>query len=166
MKKLRLVSFCALAISLLAISCSKKGDTGPAGPPGPAGPDSVSYSAWTALNLVYNTTDSLFEQTIAAPAITQAVLDKGIILSYVEFTDQGGNTNVFNASELVYVTYSVGSISIASLNGYTGLQFRYVIVPGTVSLNSIKPMYKGYSQADLEKMGYQAAMGTLGIRPN
>src|SRR6185312_4960373 len=73
-----------LAASLITgmISC-KKGDTGPAGPAGPAGPDSVVYSGWIELTPTYMPDDTVFLDTIPAPSITQAILDSGIILSYV-----------------------------------------------------------------------------------
>jgi hypothetical protein len=166
MKKLKFISIFILSVSLLAISC-KKGDTGPAGARGPAGPDSVQYSGWTTLALTFNTTDSLYEQNITAAAITQDILDKGIILSYINFTDQSGASNVFNASEILSVTYSVGKVNLASPANFSGvtLQFRYVVVAGTIALNGMRT-YKGYSQADLQKMSYTDAMNTIGMRPN
>jgi hypothetical protein len=147
MKNLKLFSMLLMVSAFVITGCSKSaGPAGPKGPVGPAGPDSVSFSAWTQFNMtktVVSAGDTLYVQNITAAAITQSVLDRSVILSYVSFKDQGGLTHVFSASELtnMEVTYAVGSIQLVSTSDFsfsiTGWSYRYVIVPGTISVNGI-----------------------------
>ena len=167
MKNSRLVLILSTVIILGMFSC-KKGDVGPAGPAGPAGPDSVSTSAWITLNMSVDTTigtTTYYVQEIAAPAITQTVLDSGIILGYFKYADPSQGTQVFNASEAANITYSVGNAEVLSVgNDWTGyFDFRYVIVPGTLTLaNSIKSgRAKGLTKSQLQNMSYSEVQNLL-----
>jgi hypothetical protein len=92
-------------------------------------------------------------------------------LSYISFKDQGGLTHVFNASELtsMEVTYSVGSITLLSSSDFsfsiTGWSYRYVIVPGTISVNGIiSGPVRGYTQAQLRSMNYEQIVKLFGLQ--
>ncbi|MFI5124738.1 MAG: hypothetical protein ACHQDF_05385 [Chitinophagales bacterium] len=146
------------------IGC-KKGDTGPAGPVGPAGPDSVVYSSWINLSPTYVASDTLFEQTLAAPSITQAILDSGVILSYVNF-GSGSTYDVVPVSALNYILqedFAVGSINFLSTNDYSNLPYRYVTIPGSkIAGNRSSGVVKGYSIQELKTMPYNKVQAVLG----
>jgi hypothetical protein len=175
MKNLKLASLLLMVSALIITGCSKSaGPAGPTGPVGPAGPDSVSFSAWTQVNMtktVGTNNDTFYVQNIAAPAVTQNVLDKSVILSYISFKDQAGATHVFNASELsnMEITYAVGTIQLLSTTDYsfsiTSWSYRYVIVPGTISVNGIiSGPVRGYTQAQLRSMNYQQIVKLFGLQ--
>lgn len=134
-----------------------QGPTGPTGPQGPAGTANVIYSAWisdgdpalwadTAITLYGN---PIRRRNITAPGITQAIIDQGVVLSYVRFV--GGNTPYslpfnffFNGGQvgvagqpalgrLIYIIYN--PITGGAPNGLlsSGLDIRYVIIPGGVA---------------------------------
>ena len=115
MKNLKLFSILFAGITIAVIGCSK-GSTGPAGPAGPAGPDSVMHSAWINLAPTFVTADSAWEQTINAPAITQKIIDNGIILTYLD-VGGSGNNQIFPTPAVGFAlseTYSVGAIDLFS----------------------------------------------------
>ncbi len=177
MKNLKLFSVTLMVSAFVMTSCSKSaGPAGPAGPIGPAGPDSVSYSAWTQFNMtqmtqtVGTTIDTFYVQNITATSVTQSVLDKSVILSYISFKDQAGATNVFSASEItnMEVTFAVGTIQLLSVSDYsfsiTGWSYRYVIVPGTIAVNGMASgPAKGYTKDQLQSMNYQQIVKLLGL---
>jgi hypothetical protein len=166
MKNIKSLLVAAIVLTIGMISC-KKGDTGPAGPAGPAGPDSVVYSAWTPLALTYVAADTLFEETITAPSITQAILDSGIILSYVNFKEQNGTYHVIPTVGLlgaaVFEDFSVGTINIASVQDYSTLPYRYVTIPGSLKTgsNASDIKVKGYTIQELKAMPYEQVQQLL-----
>ena len=135
MKHVKSLLAVATIVIMGLIGCSK-GSTGPAGPAGPAGPDSVMYSNWITLNTPFNTNDSLFEDTLVAPAITSGILDSGIILSYIQYPDQNNivhTVSVASLGSIVFEDYTVvGKINIVSpVVDLTGMLYRYVVIPGS-----------------------------------
>jgi len=167
MKNFRSFLVAAVVIITGMISCSK-GSTGPAGPAGPAGPDSVVYSAWIPLALTYVAKDTLFEQTINAPSITKAILDSGVILSYVNFQDTIGIYHVIPTTGLlgigVFEDFSVGQINIQSIRDFSTLPYRYVTIPGSLKTgNSASTQkVKGYTIQELKAMPYEKVQQVLG----
>jgi hypothetical protein len=168
--------FVVAVISLLAVAC-KKGDTGPAGATGPAGPAgpqgpvgtaNVTYSNWFTPSAY--TKDTVFGtwgfyHDEAATAITQAVLDSGLVITFGKLDGYVASvwpTNQVEALPIV-ITYmdgsspnidtwqallTAGNLRIqlqSSLNAYGGIsnahQFRYVVIPGAnkVTATSVKP---------------------------
>src|SRR5450432_2005117 len=100
MKQFRSLLCVVAAIIVIGLaSCSKSG-TGSTGPAGPPGPDSVIYSAWITLNFTYDAADTTigFEETIQAPNITAGILDSGVILSYIQFTDTANVVHIQSIS--------------------------------------------------------------------
>jgi hypothetical protein len=162
MKHLKLVSILFIVVVLATVGC-QKGSSGPQGPPGPAGPDSVIYSSWVTLNTPYNSTDSGYEQTINAASITQNIIDKGIILTYI---DPQGNGNIFPTSSVGFAiseTYSVGQIAIFSVVDLTGMEYRYVVVAGSIQGNKIvSGPAKGLTKEQLQTMSYEAVQKLVG----
>jgi hypothetical protein len=137
---------------------SFKGATGAQGPPGTA---NVMYTGWfTPTTYVQETIFGSvgFYHDISIPAITQNVLDKGTVIAFAKLngynpviwpTDQvgqlpiiitylqGTTPNLDTWSDVV----SLGKVRvklISSLNAYTTIsnahQFRFVIIPGGVSI--------------------------------
>ncbi len=160
MKNLKLLSVVSFLIIFAIVSCSK-GTTGPAGPKGPAGPDSVLYSAWITLNTPLNTTDSLYEEVITAAGLTASILDNGVVLSYVGFPGSGTSgtdTAVFSISESstlnapISQALFVGEIDLYALSDYTGVLYRYVLIPGTIITNGIGGVK--YTKQQLQTMTY------------
>ena len=167
MKNFRSLLVAALILIIGMISCSK-GSTGPAGPAGPAGPDSIVYSAWIPLALTYVAADTLFEQTINAPSITKAILDSGVVLSYVNFEEQNGTYHVVPTAGLtglgIYEDFAVGQINIESVQDYSTLPYRYVTIPGSMKTgNSASTQkVKGYTIEELKAMPYEQVQQVLG----
>jgi hypothetical protein len=164
MKYFRTLLALATIVIMGMIGCSK-GSTGPAGPAGPAGPDSVGYSNWVSLTFTYNTNDSLYEDTVIAPAITTGILDSGVILTYIQFPDANNVSHIQPVSSLNYLMsedYSVGKINILAVQDLTNLQYRYVVIPGSMKTNSVKPTIKGYTPQELSVMPYEKVQQVLG----
>jgi hypothetical protein len=173
MKNLKLLVLLCSMGALAILGCSK-GNTGPAGPPGPAGPDSVIHSAWIQLNMspVVSGSDTFYYQAIIAPAITQRILDSGIILTYLNVPDVNNNANLVNAAVYLQEYYAVDTIFLYSFPGggstsginFSGLEYRYVVVPGTVSAGHIASgPAKGLTKEQLENMSYAAMEKLFGI---
>jgi hypothetical protein len=164
MKKFRSLLCAATIIVIGMISCSK-GSAGPAGATGPAGPDSVVYSNWIALSFTYNTTDSLYEDTLSAPTITSGILDSGVILTYIESPDANNVLHIQPVSALNYVIsedYSIGHINILSTQDLTNLEYRYVTIPGSKAAgNSAARKVNGYTISQLKAMSYAQVQQVL-----
>ena len=187
MKKLNLLAFVFACIAFGMVSCSKgsagaagaTGATGPAGPAGPTGSGNITYSAWTTLamdiqNIEPNSgggADTIYSQSITAPAITSSIIDQGIILSYIGIpggASNGTDTAVLSISEastfigVFTQQFSVGEIDIFSLDfDYSGFLYRYVVVPGSVAAgNSI---LKNYTKDQLKAIDYSTLKKALNI---
>jgi|SRR5450432_234245 hypothetical protein len=157
----------AAAILLIGMTSCSKGSSGPAGPAGPAGPDSVVYSPWIPLAFTYNASDTAFEDTLIAPSITKAILDSGVILTYVNAADQNGTYHVIPTGALntlnLFEDFSVGKINIVSVNDYSTLPYRYVTIPGSLKTgNSANQKVKGYTIQELRAMPYDQVQQVLG----
>ena len=167
MKQLRSL-LCAATIIVIGMSSCSKGTTGPAGPTGPrgpAGPDSVVYSNWVALSFTYNPNDSLYVDTLSAPAITAGILDSGVILTYIQYPDVNNVAHIQPVSALNYIIsedYSVGEINILSTQDLTNLQYRYVTIPGSKAAgNSAARKVNGYTITQLKAMSYAQVQQVL-----
>lgn len=169
------------------------GPTGPQGPQGPAGTANVIYSAWFTpaqnggwvdTTISGNSQQKKFNKT--APGVTLSILNSGVVLSYVKlFPDGLGGTttsirqlpysNPGAQDEYMNLSY-VGSITFAHVS-YIGaivppssstLEFRYVIIPGSVSGGrfAVKAAeIKGtvYTESQLKAMSYQQICSLLNI---
>jgi hypothetical protein len=136
------------------------GTTGPTGPQGPAGTANVIYSAWftaeqnggwadTTINLV--ALQKKFNKP--APGATLAMLNNGVVLSYMKlFPDGAGGTttsvrqlpysNPGTSSEffplhyvgsITYALVSTANPGVATSTPGAGVEFRYVLIPGGVA---------------------------------
>lgn len=179
MKKIKLFSLPALAVVIGLYSCSK-GDTGATGAKGPAGPDSVYHSVWIAIDLVGQVSDgdSLYQQDVPAPNLTQAILDSGMIVSYIDyvFANPNGPGTISDVEPLsgtgITEDYLVGNIyytaqawsnggAAAYYNGANGAyELRYVLIPGSVLATS--EALKGLTKAQISTMSYDKLTSIVG----
>jgi hypothetical protein len=181
MKILKLVLVAFLIVSAAIVSCSKgsagpagetgaTGATGAAGAQGPAGAngiDTVYYSAWTTLTTTLDTfttngvPDTLYVDTLQTPAITQGVLDSGVILSYVQnyFNNDSSILNTLSYAGFQDVHYLVGEISIDAPFDVTGAKFRYVVIPGNILTQSAT--FKNYTKQQIKTMDFATATRLL-----
>jgi len=164
MKQVKSLLAVATIVIMGLLGCSK-GSTGPAGPAGPAGPDSVMYSSWITLALTYNTNDSLYEQTILAPSITQGILDSGLVLSYIQYTDQStGEVHIqaiASLGSLIWDDYSVGKVNMFANLDLSTYLYRYVAIPGSKKVNGAATKIKGYTPTELKTMSYEQVQDVL-----
>jgi hypothetical protein len=170
MKIFRILLAASAVISIGMTGCSK-GNAGPAGPAGPSGPDSVFSSQWILLNFTgsvdQSSGDSVYDETIPAVSITKAILDSGIVLTYVNADDPtSGLYDVYDVSglpEYFADEYSIGTIYITSFQvNQSGTPFRYVTIPGNlVQTTGTKRTYKGYTQEELKAMPYNQVQKVL-----
>jgi hypothetical protein len=166
MKQFRNLLCVATIIAIGITGCSKSGSAGPAGPPGPAGPDSVISSGWISLTTTFNTTDSLYEGTITASALTENIIDSGIILTYINFAQAGAAADIQAVSSLNYFIsedYMVGQINILSTEDLSGLPYRYVIIPASKTTGNSVATRKvnGYTTSQLKAMSYAQAQQVI-----
>lgn len=114
------------------------GSNGAVGPIGATGAANVQYSNWTPFTLT-GTQSSNGTTNIVLPKITQEVMDKYLILSYIKFNTSnwvyalplsfpsGGGKD-----ETIAVRYYIGNVMLTSNATYSNTSFRYVLVPGEV----------------------------------
>lgn len=156
----------AMALLLAGLyGCTKKGDTGAAGATGATGTANVMYSGWQTLNMSFNADDSAYEQTIVADSITQAVLDSGLVLSYIKYTNASNVQQVESAS-----TYMQEILSLKAINLYSyyydlsGVPFRYIVVKGGAAINGrLSNTLQGYTKEAWKAMSYDEVVSILGL---
>jgi hypothetical protein len=121
------------------------GATGPAGPQGPQGPagqngqngqDGQDGSANVENFLLLNKSVTLTGLTrLSIPAITQDVVDKGLVLVYFRVTGSGSGYYALPYSEadrsLSVSNFGVGYVDIKANFTASGLDFRVVVIKGT-----------------------------------
>lgn len=209
MRKLRLLTLSSLAILFIASSCTKEGPEGPAGATGAQGPagspgtpgapgaGQTTYSAWfttTAADWAdaYSAPYwALSAFTKAAPAVTQDIIDKGVILSYMKnwtFYGPGGvPTKSTNVVQLPFVTDidlvdvidfvipQVGQVKYLyksnaqfwTADELAGTTFRYVIIPGSnPGGRNTQLTYGGYTLDELKRMPYEEVAAKFSIPAN
>jgi len=179
MKNLKLILAASIAISVAIVSCSKgpagpagatgatgaagaTGATGAAGQNGTNGTDSVLHSAWITLATTVDTftnngnPDSIFVDTIPATSITQAIIDSGLVVTYVQnlFNNDGSIVNTLTYAGFMEVDFLVGQINIEVLSDISGAQFRYVVIPGSLLASSV---FKGYTKQQIRTMDFATA---------
>lgn len=167
------------------------GPAGPVGPQGPAGTANVIYSTWATQSSWADTTFANFS-TIGivsrsirtAPGVTQAIIDQGIVLCYVQPLATGGiftlptllNSGA-NALQLNFmlspgkVIFYVSNLNTGSATGLSAAApYRYVIIPGGVAGGrggSTEKMadIKGqlYTESQLKAMSYGQLCDLLNI---
>ncbi|MGJ7033780.1 hypothetical protein [Niabella hirudinis] len=167
-------------------STGATGQQGTTGAQGPAGTANVQYSDWFtpstyAVSPHFGIYEFVFDK--AAPAITQAILDKGTVLVYGKLN--GYNTSLWPANQTaqlpINILYQIGTATntdtwsaiatvgnlriklVSSMNAYSSSgeispahAFRYVIIPGSVAI----ALANGRS---INSLSYAQLCGTLNI---
>jgi hypothetical protein len=147
-----------------------QGPAGATGPQGPAGTANVIYSAWfnastlTWADSVHAVYGVISKADKAAPGVTAAVMDNGVVLSYYRSATVGTTIlpftypNLLQIQELSYImkpgimTYFVGDLTDMNASGTIPVgELRYVIIPGSVAGGR---MAGGYTAEQLKKMSY------------
>lgn len=208
MRKLRLLSFCIISILFITVSCTKEGPEGPvgasgaqgpaglqgpAGPAGPAGPvgtTNVTYSAWyttvaadwTAIGGPPNWEEYRFSR--AAPAVTQTVIDNGLVLCYMKnwpFDNGAGGVGrsadvaqLPYLADVVFMDYYDYNIQAAgtirfmyksqfawTLATMAGITYRYIVIPGSIAGG--KTTYGGRTAEELKTLPYEQVVQILNI---
>ncbi len=158
-----------------------QGPVGATGPQGPAGTANVIYSAWVS-GPTLSWADSLHADlgvisraNRAAPSLSTAVLDNGVVLSYYRSATAGTTllpyvypnlaqiqqiSSLLKANTITYFVSDLTDMN-ASLIVPTG-EFRYVIIPGAVAGGRVA----GYSADQLKKMSYDEIARLFNIPAN
>ena len=153
-----------MALSFIAmVSCSKSNNNNSGGS-GSGSKDSVLYSNWIPLKLVAvgNPSDSVYEQKITASALTQTVLNKGMVMVFANESGSGGQYINYVSDFGIYPTFGVRAIYLDAYytSGYNLStnqivdSVRYVIIPGTVSTTSVSGNVQTYTPARLKQLDY------------
>lgn len=132
---------------------SLKGPTGATGATGATGTANVLYSGWNyATNFRDTTADNsaLHAADISAPALSQSILDGGVVQVYFTFgggvytlpytSYAGGKLNTISywprLKHIIVTRFTADNSNSVPLS--TILQYRYVIIPGGTALAAIK----------------------------
>jgi hypothetical protein len=164
-RNLKLLVLAALTTGFFMTMSCKKGDTGPAGP---AGPDSVMYSNWTPLSFskVYDQTtgDSAYGAAVTAPQITSKVLNTGSVVGYLLLQNPlTQDSSIVNAINYVTEYFSVGKINIFAGADFSGIPYRYVIIPSKITITDSNGNPLTYTSDQIKKMDYTTLTGLLSI---
>ncbi len=190
MKKLIFLLTIVSVSTILFTSCKSSagpaGPVGPAGPAGPAGPTgtaNVIYSSWFAPSAWTGsgTQSSFFDR--AAPGVTAAIRDNGVILAYAMLIGDGTSVRPLPATTLAggvvlvawnHFSTAVGSIRFTAITESGGTfvpattnQFRYVLIPGGVSGSRLTTgPAAGYTVEQVKTMSYDQIRELFGIPEN
>ena len=109
------------------------------------GADSVIHSPWIVLQMTYAgkdaNSDSTFGEVLTAPSVTQSIIDKGVVLTYIaQGVTSGGDTVISSADNILNPYLYVGKVDLLSVGDYSGTPFRYVIIPGSIAATSFPNM--------------------------
>jgi len=146
--KNRRFSWLLLFVAFMVIGC--EGPEGPAGPAGPAGTANVIYSEWFSpdpwvLQETFGVSERSF--TMTTSALTQEIIDYGVVLVYMRFVGFNPEINqlpvtledvnyhfLFRAQagsiQAVYYSITDPATDPGVIPSYN--QVRYVLIPGGV----------------------------------
>jgi hypothetical protein len=152
----RIFGMLAVVTALIFMDACKaeKGDVGPIGPAGPTGATgatgasgatgatgatgtaNVSYSDW--VNVTFTGSGTSYIANVAAPKLTQDILDKGDVhiywkigtsIYYIPYAQVIGTTTY-----TIFQILTVGNIKLTSSYAIaSGTAIRYVIIPGGIA---------------------------------
>jgi hypothetical protein len=167
----RIFGMLAVVAALIFMDACKveKGDVGPIGPAGPTGATgatgaagavgavgatgatgatgtaNVIYSDWA--NVTFTGSGTSWSGQIAAPKITQDILDKGLVKTYFKFGTAVYEGNYANTptGATIYYYLTVGTINIRSTFA-ANYPWRYIIIPGGVGARRAAVDYTNYEE--------------------
>ncbi len=164
------------------------GPAGPTGPTGPAGSTTVIYSAWAtyatgwADTTIFSLTYGRRIQPIVA--LTQAIIDNGVILTYVKVASEPNNayqmpflyhfTNavsfenhraIFNTGKIIYL-YQVNNGTTTVGGAPTSNQYRWVLIPGSILGGRTAGLGgTNYTADQLKAMPYEQVCQLFNLQP-
>ena len=107
------------------------------GATGATGTANVIYSPW--LNVTTVKSGSNYNATIIAAGITQDIVNKGEVLTFISFLGDSYNPIPYldyNGTMLFLVIrpyYTIGKINLIGNFDYSSYKMRYIIIPGVVA---------------------------------
>jgi hypothetical protein len=128
-------SIILISATLIFLVCCKgpQGEVGPQGVAGPIGTANVIYSEWK--NTTYSGSGSSWRANIIAPKITQEILDRGLVKTYMRNIDNSVlEIPLAVNTTFLYQTLELGNIRLLSSGNYSNLPHRYIIIPGGIPL--------------------------------
>lgn len=162
------------------------GAVGTTGATGATGSANVIYSAWqTSPTASRDTTvdgTCVRIRHLYAPSLTQGILDSGLVITYMRVgsigpyqlpytSDAGGATNqigcIYNKNKIFIYRETFGSCRFTSASAGTApvlvnlpqsLEYRYVIVPGTISGGRLIQGAKIIDIAAIKAMSYETLL--------
>jgi hypothetical protein len=168
--RLSVLTLLIVSAVLLLTSCGKDGRDGKDGINGTNGLDAeVYYSPWFHPTWVGQTNDWYFD--VADPAISQDIVEAGVILAYVSLPG-----DLYPAAVRQLPAYALGCnwdylipdygqiefMSDASaVPGSSDYYFRYILIPGNIPLKSTAGIK--YNADELKKMSYLEVCKKFGI---
>lgn len=132
-----------------------QGPTGPAGPQGPTGSTGADGTMSVKSYLLINKSVTLTGFTnFAIPAITQDIVDSGVVLAYFRTTGSTGAYYALPYSEagrtITLSDFGVGYVNIKANFSQSGLDFKIVVIPGgsvtTLQVAHPNINFKNYSE--------------------
>jgi hypothetical protein len=170
------------------------GLAGPAGPQGPVGTANVIYSGWFTpaqnggwVDTTINGVALQKKFNKPAPGVTSGILNTGIIISYMKLNPDGAGGTTTSIRQLPYANpgtathylalHYVGSITYAQIStanpgvavtaSSSGLEFRYILIPGGVSGGRLAGgTVSGYTADGLKNMSYEQVTALFNIPPD
>lgn len=167
------------------------GVTGAVGATGSTGSANVIFSAWqTSPTASRDTTvdgTCMRIRHLYAPSLTQGILDSGLVITYFRVgsigpyqlpytSDAGGATNqigcIYNKNKLFIYRETFGSCRFTSASAGTApvlinlpssLEYRYVIIPGTISGGRLMQGTNQFDIASIKNMPYEAVRKQFNI---
>jgi len=126
------------------------------------------YSNWTPLSFskVYDQTtgDSAWGATVTAPKITAKVLNTGTVVGYLLLQNPlSQDSSIVNAINYVTEYFSPGYIDIFAGVDFSGIPYRYVIIPSKITITDSKGNPLTYTSDQIQKMDYTTLTGLLSI---
>lgn len=165
------------------------GPSGPTGPTGPAGTANVIYSSWFApATWAAETNWGVAERTytMSTTALTQAIIDNGVVLVYIRFIGFSPAINQLpvtipdqnksylfraQAGSVKAVYYTTNNTAVDPGVIPSGNNVRYILIPGgvagrnaggekTVDING-----RSYTESQLKNMSYGDVCSLLRMMP-
>lgn len=193
MRKIRIVTF-SLFVFVFITSCTKEGPQGPqgtAGPQGspggsgatgPAGTANVIYSSWFAASTLtwadsaHADFGTISRGNRAAPGVTTAVMNNGLVLSYYKDANAGTTTlpyifgttaNLRQYNSILKsgtITYFAANLTSGTATGVIPAgEFRYVIIPGSIAGARTMSTANRFTLQQLQAMTYQQVADLFNI---
>lgn len=145
----KLISLCMFAALLIAASCTKEGPQGPAGTNGTNGTNgnaNVMYSDWFNSG-TWTSGSGVQYFNKAEAAITQTVIDQGVVLAFAKLTADATNVRPLPANTGTSTYWNFYLTAVGNIRFETNFvgtpsttnQFRYIIIPASTHLRLSKP---------------------------